>query len=118
MVKVKPFAAVRPPKAIGHEVESRPYDVLNSVEAKAEAGEKSLLHIIKPEIDFDPIADEHGQEAYDKAVENFKLWQEKGWLVQDPKENYYVYAQTMDGRTQYGLVVCANVEDYMTGKIK
>ena len=118
MVKVKPFAAVRPPKAIGHEVASRPYDVLNSVEAKAEAGEKSLLHIIKPEIDFDPIADEHGQEAYDKAVENFKLWQEKGWLVQDSKENYYVYAQTMEGRTQYGLVVCANVEDYITGKIK
>ena len=118
MVKVKPFAAIRPPKAIAAEVASRPYDVLNSVEAKAEAGEKSLLHIIKPEIDFDPIADEHGQEAYDKAVENFKLWQEKGWLVQDAKENYYVYAQTMDGRTQYGLVVCANVEDYMTGKIK
>lgn len=118
MVKVKPFAAIRPPKAIAAEVASRPYDVLNSVEAKAEAGEKSLLHIIKPEIDFDPIADEHGQAAYDKAVENFKLWQERGWLVQDPKENYYVYAQTMDGRTQYGLVVCANVEDYMTGKIK
>ena len=118
MVKVKPFAAVRPPKAIAAEVASRPYDVLNSVEAKAEAGEKSLLHIIKPEIDFDPIADEHGQAAYDKAVENFKLWQEKGWLVQDSKENYYVYAQTMEGRTQYGLVVCANVEDYMTGKIK
>ena len=118
MVKVKPFAAIRPPKAIAAEVASRPYDVLNSVEAKAEAGEKSLLHIIKPEIDFDPIADEHGQAAYDKAVENFKLWQERGWLVQDPKENYYVYAQTMEGRTQYGLVVCANVEDYMTGKIK
>ena len=118
MVKVKPFAAIRPPKAIAAEVASRPYDVLNSVEAKAEAGEKSLLHIIKPEIDFDPIADEHGQAAYDKAVENFKLWQEKGWLVQDSKENYYVYAQTMEGRTQYGLVVCANVEDYMTGKIK
>ncbi len=118
MVKVKPFAAVRPPKAFAAEVASRPYDVLNSVEAKAEAGEKSLLHIIKPEIDFDPIADEHSQEAYDKAVENFKKWQEKNWLVQDPKECYYVYAQTMDGRTQYGLVVCANVEDYMTGKIK
>ena len=118
MVKVKPFAAVRPPKAIASEVASRPYDVLNSVEAKAEAGEKSLLHIIKPEIDFDPIIDEHSQPAYDKAVENFKLWQQKQWLVQDPKENYYVYAQTMDGRTQYGLVVCANVEDYMTGKIK
>lgn len=118
MVKVKPFAAVRPPKEIVAEVASRPYDVLNSVEAKAEAGEKSLLHIIKPEIDFDPIADEHSQPVYDKAVENFKLWQERKWLVQDAKENYYVYAQTMEGRTQYGLVVCANVEDYMTGKIK
>lgn len=118
MVKVKPFAAIRPPKAIAAEVASRPYDVLNSVEAKAEAGEKSLLHIIKPEIDFDPIIDEHSQQAYDKAVENFKKWQEKGWLVQDKKENYYVYAQTMDGRTQYGLVVCAYVDDYLTGKIK
>lgn len=118
MVKVKPFAAIRPPKAIVKEVASRPYDVLNSKEAQEEAGEKSLLHIIKPEIDFRPIADEHSQPVYDKAVENFKKWQEKGWLVQDPKECYYVYAQTMEGRTQYGLVVCANVEDYMTGKIK
>lgn len=118
MVKVKPFAAVRPPKALAQEVASRPYDVLNSKEAKAEAGEKSLLHIIKPEIDFDPIADEHSQQVYDKAVENFRLWQEKGWLVQDSKEMYYVYAQTMEGRTQYGLVVGANVEDYLTGKIK
>lgn len=118
MVKVKPFAALRPPKAIVKEVASRPYDVLNSREAKAEATEKSLLHIIKPEIDFDPIIDEHSQQAYDKAVENFKKWQEKGWLVKDKSENYYVYAQTMDGRTQYGLVLCANVEDYMTGKIK
>jgi len=118
MVKVKPFAAVRPPKAIAHEVASRPYDVLNSAEAKAEAGEKSLLHIIKPEIDFTPIIDEHSQEAYDKAVENFKMWQEKGWLVQDKKEMYYVYAQTMEGRTQYGLVLGASVEDYLTGRIK
>lgn len=118
MVKVKPFAAIRPPKEIVSEVASRPYDVLNSAEAKAEAGEKSLLHIIKPEIDFDPIIDEHSQEAYDKAVENFKLWQERGWLLQDKKECYYVYAQTMEGRTQYGLVVGANVEDYLTGKIK
>ena len=118
MVKVKPFAAVRPPKAIVEEVASRPYDVLNSVEAKAEAGEKSLLHIIKPEIDFDPIADEHSQEAYDKAVDNFKLWQQKNWLVQDQKECYYVYAQTMGERTQYGIVLCAHTEDYMTGKIK
>lgn len=118
MVKVKPFAALRPPKAYAKEVASRPYDVLNSQEAKAEATEKSLLHIIKPEIDFDPIIDEHSQQAYDKAMENFRKWQEKGWLVQDKKENYYVYAQTMEGRTQYGLVLCAYVEDYMTGKIK
>ncbi|MEF9931296.1 MAG: DUF1015 domain-containing protein [Bacteroidales bacterium] len=118
MVKVKPFAAIRPPKAIAHEVASRPYDVLNSAEAKVEAGEKSLLHIIKPEIDFDPIVDEHSQPAYDKAVENFKKWQANKWLVQDPQENYYVYAQTMGKRTQYGLVVCASVEDYLTGKIK
>lgn len=118
MVKVKPFAAIRPPKAIVKEVASRPYDVLNSQEAQAEAGEKSLLHIIKPEIDFNPIIDEHSQPAYDKAVENFKKWQERGWLVQDPEEYYYVYAQTMEGRTQYGLVVGANVEDYLTGKIK
>ena len=81
MVKVKPFAAIRPPKSIVTEVAARPYDVLNSQEAKAEAGEKSLLHITKPEIDFDPIIDEHSQPAYDKAVENFKKWQEKGWLV-------------------------------------
>ena len=118
MVKVKPFAAIRPPKAIVTEVAARPYDVLNSQEAKEEAGEKSLLHITKPEIDFDPIIDEHSQQAYDKAVENFKKWQEKGWLVQDKKECYYVYAQTMNGRTQYGIVLCANVDDYLTGKIK
>ena len=78
-MKIKPFAGIRPPKEIAAEVASRPYDVLNSIEAKAEAGEKSLLHIIKPEIDFDPIADEHSQQVYDKAVENFKLWQERGW---------------------------------------
>lgn len=117
-MKIKPFAGVRPPQELASEVASRPYDVLNSVEAQAEAGEKSLLHIIKPEIDFDPIADEHSQPVYDKAVENFKLWQERGWLVQDESEMYYIYAQTMDGRTQYGLVAAANVDDYMTGKIK
>ena len=118
MVRVKPFAAVRPPKEYVEEVAARPYDVLNSVEAKAEAGEKSLLHITKPEIDFDPIIDEHSQPAYDKAVKNFKVWQEKGWLVQDEKPCYYVYAQTMEGRTQYGLVVCAHTDDYASGKIK
>lgn len=118
MVKVKPFAAVRPPKELVKEVAARPYDVLNSAEAQVEAGEKSLLHITKPEIDFKPIIDEHSQQAYDKAVENFKLWQQRGWLVQDTKEMYYVYAQTMDGRTQYGLVIGAHIEDYITGKIK
>jgi len=118
MVKVKPFAAIRPPKALAPEVASRPYDVLNSVEAKSEAGEKSLLHIIKPEIDFDPIADEHSQQVYDRAVENLKLWMERGWLVKDRKECYYIYAQTMNGRTQYGIVLCADMEDYLGGKIK
>ncbi len=118
MVKIKPFKGIRPPKEYASEVASRPYDVLNSEEAKAEAGAKSLLHIIKPEIDFDPIADEHSQEVYDKAVENFRLWQERGWLVKDRQECYYVYAQTMDGRTQYGLVACCHFDDYLTGKIK
>ncbi len=117
-MKIKPFRGIRPPKEYAAEVASRPYDVLNSQEAKAEAGEKSLLHIIKPEIDFDPIIDEHSAEAYEKAVENFKKWQAKGWLVQDEKEHYYVYAQTMDGRTQYGLVIAAHWQDYAEGRIK
>ena len=118
MVRVKPFAALRPPKALGKEVSARPYDVMNSSEALAEAGEKSLLHITRPEIDFSPIAGEHEQRTYDKAVENFRLWKERGWLVQDPKECYYVYAQSMEGRTQYGIVLCAHTEDYETGAIK
>ena len=118
MVTVKPFEAIRPPKNIVTEVAAPPYDVLNSAEAKALAGEKSLLHITKPEIDFDPIAGEHEQRTYDKAVENFKLWKERGWLVRDPKPCYYVYAQTMDGRTQYGIVLCAHAADYKNGLIK
>lgn len=118
MVKIKPFKGIRPPKIIAAEVASRPYDVLNSTEAQAEAGEKSLLHIIKPEIDFHPIIDEHSKEAYAKAVENFKKWQANKWLLQDEKEHYYVYAQTMDGRTQYGLAVCCNTDDYQSGAIK
>ena len=118
MVRIKPFKGIRPPKAYAAEVASRPYDVLSSEEAKREATEKSLLHIIKPEIDFDPIADEHSDEVYRKAVENFKLWREKGWLVQDDTEKYYVYAQTMEGRTQYGLVAACHFDDYLTGKIK
>lgn len=120
MAIIKPFKGIRPPKELVELVASRPYDVLNSEEARAEAAgnEKSLYHIIKPEIDFPVGTDEHIPAVYEKAVENFKLFQDKGWLVQDAKENYYVYAQTMNGRTQYGLAVCANVDDYMTEKIK
>ena len=118
MVRVKPFAAIRPPKNLVTEVAAPPYDVLNSEEAKAMAGEKSLLHITKPEIDFNPIAGEHEQRTYDKDVENFKLWKERGWLVRENKEKYYVYAQTMDGRTQYGIVLCAHTDDYANGIIK
>jgi len=118
MVRVKPFAAIRPQKDLATQVACPPYDVLNSAEAKKMAGEKSLLHITKPEIDFEPIADEHDPKVYEKAVENFRLWQERGWLRRDPKECYYVYAQTMDGRTQYGIVLCAHTDDYATGKIK
>lgn len=118
MVRVKPFAAIRPPKDIVTEVAAPPYDVLNSVEAKKMAGEKSLLHITKPEIDFDPILPDHDDKVYDMAVKNFAQWQKNGWLVQDKKPCYYVYAQTMEGRTQYGLVLCAHTDDYAEGKIK
>ena len=120
MAIIKPFRGVRPPKSIVEEVQSRPYDVLNSEEARAEAGdnEKSLYHIIRPEIDFPQGTDEHAPEVYEKAAENFAKFQKNGWLVQDDKEQYYIYAQTMNGKTQYGLVVCAYVDDYMNGVIK
>ena len=118
MVKIKPFCGIRPPQEFAAEVASRPYDVLNSVEAKCEATERSLLHIIKPEIDFDPIADEHSEEVYQKAMENFRLWKERGWLQQDSEEHYYIYAQTMNGRTQYGIAMCCHFEDYLSGAIK
>ena len=118
MVRVKPFAALRPPKGIVTEVAAPPYDVLNSEEAKQMAGEKSLLHITKPEIDFDPMLPDHDPAVYDRAVENFRAWQRRGWLVRDAKPCYYVYAQTMDGRTQYGLVLCAHTDDYASGAIK
>lgn len=120
MAKVKPFKGVRPPRELVEQVASRPYDVLNSEEARAEAAGNpmSLYHIIKPEIDFEPGMDEHDARVYDKAVDNFRMFQDKGWLRQDEKENYYIYAQTMDGRTQYGFVVAAWVPDYMEGRIK
>lgn len=120
MAKIKPFKGIRPPKDLIKEVASRPYDVLNSEEAREEAkgNEKSLYHIIKPEIDFPVGTDEHDPAVYEKAAENFQMFQDKGWLVQDQKEQYYVYAQTMNGHTQYGLVVCAYVDDYLKGNIK
>ena len=116
MAKVKPFRGIRPPRELVTEVASRPYDVLNSEEAAGNP--KSLYHIIKPEIDFAPGTDEHASEVYDKAVENFAAFRRNGWLVQDDEEHYYIYAQTMDGRTQFGIVVAANVDDYMEGRIK
>ena len=120
MARVKPFKGVRPPKHLVEEVASRPYDVLNSEEARkeAEGNPKSLYHIIKPEINFEPGTDEHDPKVYDSAVEHFNKFQKEGWLVEDDKENYYIYAQTMDGRTQYGFVVAAWVNDYMEGRIK
>lgn len=120
MAKVKPFKGIRPPKKFVEEVESRPYDVLDSEEARAEAGdnEKSLYHIIKPEINFSEGISEYDPKVYESAAVQFRKFQEKGWLKQDAEENYYLYSQTMNGKTQYGLVVCAHVSDYLNGVIK
>jgi len=120
MATIKPFKGLRPPRQLVERVASRPYDVLNSDEARreAEGNEMSLYHIIRPEIDFPVGTDEHDERVYRKAAENFQLWQDRGWLVQDPEERYYIYAQTMNGRTQYGLVVGAYVPDYLNGTIK
>ena len=120
MATIKPFKGIRPPQNLVERVASRPYDVLNSAEARAEAegNEKSLYRIIRPEIDFPVGTDEHEPQVYDKAAENFALFRKNGWLVQDEEESYYVYAQTMNGKTQYGLVVGAYVDDYLNGVIK
>ena len=120
MATIKPFKGIRPPQNLVERVASRPYDVLNSAEARAEAegNEKSLYRIIRPEIDFPVGTDEHEPQVYDKAAENFALFRRNGWLVQDEEESYYVYAQTMNGKTQYGLVVGAYVDDYLNGVIK
>lgn len=120
MATVKPFRGIRPPRNLVEQVASRPYDVLNSDEARAEAAgnPKSLYHIIKPEIDFPAGTDEHDERVYDRAVENFQAFRQNGWLVQDDADHYYIYAQTMDGRNQYGIVVAANVHDYVNGVIK
>ncbi len=120
MAVLKAFKGLRPPADLAKQVASRPYDVLNSEEAREEAkgNEHSLLHIIKPEIDMDPDIDVHAQEVYDKALENFSMFQNKGWLVQDGKEYLYIYGQTMWGKTQYGIVGCAAVDDYLNNVIK
>lgn len=120
MPKVKPFRGLRPPKDLVEQVESRPYDVLDSEEARAEAGnnEKSLYHIIKPEINFPEGTSEYDPRVYDSAADQFEKFQKNGWLLQDEQENYYLYAQTMNGKTQYGIVLCAHVDDYMNGNIK
>ena len=120
MATIKPFKGIRPPQNLVERVASRPYDVLNSAEARAEAegNEMSLYRIIRPEIDFSVGTDEHEPQVYDKAAENFALFRRNGWLVQDEEESYYVYAQTMNGKTQYGLVVGAYVDDYLNGVIK
>lgn len=120
MATIKPFKGIRPPKNLVEKVASRPYDVLNSDEARkeSEGNPYSLYHITRPEIDFPVGTDEHDERVYAKAVENYAKFRKNGWLVQDETEKYYVYSQTMNERTQYGLVVCASVEDYMTGKIK
>jgi len=120
MAIVKPFKGIRPPKDLVEQVESRPYDVLDSDEARAEAGnnEKSLYHIIKPEINFEEGTSEYDPRVYDEAARQFQIFQDKGWLVQDEDDHYYIYAQTMNGKTQYGIVLGAYVNDYMTGVIK
>ncbi len=120
MATIKPFRGIRPPKHLVEAVESRPYDVLDSAEARLEAGdnEKSLYHIIKPEINFPEGTSEYDPRVYESAADNFRKFQERGWLVQDDKEQYYIYAQTMEGKTQYGLVVGARVDDYLSGVIK
>ncbi len=120
MATIKPFKGIRPPQNLVERVASRPYDVLNSAEARAEAegNEMSLYRIIRPEIDFPVGTDEHEPQVYDKAAENFAIFRRNGWLVQDEEESYYVYAQTMNGKTQYGLVVGAYVDDYLNGVIK
>ena len=120
MVKIKAFKGFRPPKELAEKVAARPYDVLNSAEARkeVEGNPYSLLHITKPEIDLPEGTDEHAPEVYAKGIENYRMFKEKGYLIQDEKEKIYIYAQTMNGKTQYGLVVCASVNDYLNGIIK
>jgi uncharacterized protein (DUF1015 family) len=120
MAIVKAFKGLRPPVGIVKQLASRPYDVLNSVEARIEAKDNpySLLRVTKAEIDLSPEVDVHGKEVYNKVVENFETFRKNGWLKQDTEEKLYIYAQTMNSRTQYGIVCCTSIEDYFNNNIK
>jgi uncharacterized protein (DUF1015 family) len=120
MAVFKPFRGLRPPRALAEDLSCLPYDVMNTDEARkmAKGKECSLLHITRSEIDLTPDIDTHSDLVYNKSVENFGKWQKKGWLVQDETPHFYIYAQTMKGRTQYGIVGCASVDDYLNGIIK
>jgi uncharacterized protein (DUF1015 family) len=120
MAIVKPFRGLRPPRAIVKDLACLPYDVMNTQEAREMAAGKecSLLHITRSEIDFPNDIDTHSEAVYNKSVANFTKWQKKGWLVQDEEPKFYIYAQTMKGRTQYGIVGCASIDDYLNGIIK
>ena len=120
MAVVKPFRGLRPPQSIARDLACLPYDVMNTEEAlkMAQGKECSLLHITRSEIDLPPDTDVHSEDVYNKSVSNFALWRKKGWLVQDEEPHFYIYAQTMKGRTQYGIVGCASVDDYLNGVIK
>jgi uncharacterized protein (DUF1015 family) len=120
MAIVKPFKGLRPPCSLAKDLACLPYDVMNTEEARlmAKGKECSLLHITRAEIDLPDETDSHSDEVYNLSVANFKKWQKKKWLVQDDKPQFYIYAQTMLGRTQYGIVGCASIDDYMNGIIK
>ena len=120
MAVFKPFRGLRPPRALAKDLACLPYDVMNTEEARkmAKGKECSLLHITRSEIDLPAGTDIHSDKVYDKSVENFRIWQKNGWLVQDATPRFYIYAQTMNERTQYGIVGCASVDDYLNGIIK
>ncbi|MEI6059847.1 MAG: DUF1015 family protein [Bacteroidota bacterium] len=120
MAIIKAFRGLRPPAEIVKQLASRPYDVLNSEEARIEAKDNpySLLRVTKAEIDLPEGIDVHGEEVYNKVVENFAAFINHAWLVQDSEDKLYIYAQTMNGRTQYGIVGCSSIEDYFDNKIK
>ncbi len=120
MAVVKPFRGLRPPRSIASELSCLPYDVMNTEEARmmASGNECSLLHITRAEIDLPPDTDTHSEEVYKKSIENFIAWQKKKWLIRDEEPRFYIYAQTMEGRTQYGIVGCASVDDYLNGNIR